>query len=279
MADFTWNAHADGQVGLLEWLGKERKNEVEIMFRVPRKIANLVLIGVLGVAIPAALASIVKPTVLRNVTQAFSSNQTQWIDLLAEPLSFTIGGLSILSAFLIVGFFLYLVSDILTFVSIGALNEKMRENASWFSSFASNHFKTHSALMNVIREYENSGPWYKSLPEIFRGYKALGNIETNLIAFLVVNSGNSLPEELSERRTHRRLGFCIATSIGIAIFWLSWPTDSALYGPLITGILAPVAILFFAMRTAGRYYTMLFSFVHEQAENEISFQEPPTTET
>lgn len=242
------------------------------MIRVPGKFADLVLIGVLGVAIPIAMASIVKPTVLTKVTQAFFSNQTQWIDLLAEPLRFTIGGLAILSVLLVVGFFLYLVSDILTFVSIGALGEKMQDNSCWFSNFASNHFENHSALMNVIREYENRGAWYKSFPEIFRGYKALGNVESNLIAFLVVSSGNSLPEELSERRKHRRLGFCVATSIGIAICWLSWPTDSVSWGPLITGILAPIAILFFAMRTAGRYYTMLFSLVHEQAKNKASSQ-------
>ena len=249
------------------------------MIRVPGKFVDLVLLGVLGVAIPIAMASIVKPTALTNVTQALISNQTQWIDLLAEPLRFTVGGLAILSVFLVVGFFLYLVSDILTFVSIGALRDKLQDNSRWFSSFASNHFKNHSAQMEVIREYEDRGAWYKSLPEIFRGYKALGNIETDLVAFLVVNGGNSLPEELSERRTHRRLGFCVATSIGISIFWLSWPTGSVWYGPLITGVLAPLAILFFAMRTAGRYYTMLFSLVHEHAAKEASSQKSPSAET
>ena len=237
------------------------------MTRVPKKFAELILIGALWLAISMTMLALVKPAAFTNAMQALIVTQTQWSRLFAEPLRLILFPAGVIPLLLLVGLFLNLSSGTLGFVSIGSLTEKMRENSSWFSSFALNHFQNHSAQMQAIREYENSGVWYRNLPQIIRGHQAARSIEANLLAFLLVQCGNSIPDELHQRKTQYRLGFCVATTIAINTIWLSWPTGSIWYGPLIIVFLAPIGILFFSMRTANRYHTMLFSLVHEHAKN------------
>ena len=94
------------------------------MVRAPRMFADLILIGLLGVAIPVGVLGALRPAALSQAANVFLSNHSIWIEQFAEPYQLLFDSMGLLSALLIVGFVIYLLSDILSFISVQDMKER-----------------------------------------------------------------------------------------------------------------------------------------------------------
>ena len=234
------------------------------MVRAPRMFADLVLIGLLGVAIPVGVLGALRPAALSQAANVFLSNHSIWIEQFAEPYQLLFDSMGLLSALLIVGFVIYLLSDILSFISVQDMKDQVSGNSKWFDSFFEKHLNHLRGSLEIIQQFEVSGNLSSRLAKTVNGYKALRRLETSMLAFLTVRGGNSIPEDLIKRRAHRRVGFSVAIIIAYTGALVSWPVSGLWFLPFLIVILMPSLVVFFPVRTSSRYYTILFCLVYEQ---------------
>lgn len=268
------------------------------------KLSDLTLVGIFSVFVNLLPYGLYFPDWFFSHFCSIIGSTSRLLDQVHPSLSVVFGGILVtvgLVACTVLGFFMRLLAELIPFSTSQFFAQQIKENKEWFNGFIRRYMKSDLKAVRILQIFDKKKSarvrqgqhwftfWKRSKKKevgFLRGtieeFKALRQIETRMLCYISVKTGQSSPIELANELRYFQVGRSIGTSLGVSflqfslILMISVLLDPLAkevpgVGPLIYLILTLLISLglFFANRPYSRFCTTLFAFVYEYAVREI----------
>ena len=207
------------------------------------KLSDLTLVGIFSVFVNLLPYGLYFPDWFFSHFYSIVGSTSRLLDQMHPSLSVVFGGILAavgLVACTVLGFFMHLLSELIPFSTSQFFAQQIKENKEWFNGFIRRYMKSDLKAVRILQIFDRKKStrvrqgrhwftfWKRSQTRevgFLRGtieeFKALRQIETRMLCYISVKTGQSSPIELANELRYFHVGRSIGTSLGVSFLQFS----------------------------------------------------------